>query len=842
MFTSDKDLLKPVAKRGAAVRPQRTAGLGVKTGVRLESSESEVSRPSPQPQLGAAAKANTTDLLEIAKVEREQRAIAREQAVIAVRIQKWFRGRHAAGKHHDEIAARIKAKVDDVEKISTLLAQKGAEFVTPPALAMPIIVDFLFLGRYTKQKCNPLVTRLCNLVVGPSVTSPDASKNFLVYQTQQDRSMRAVFRLCCQLLSMLATRNLARTKLSGKPLKRTAQADISYDKTAIAHTLQLLLGASTSYKMKYTPEIESAFAALRERLARENYLLESVRSLLMNRAEPLLSIASSETTSTGSYSTKTGAVSVSKSVSAAVTAEADRLFSIVLHFVEATSPDQRQLETQLTVCATRILTVPMLTLFLSPSVVAQFCRWKHFPQLLNLLGQASHLQALSQVTTPSAPTKAGAETHIHPALRVIAPGQWLLGNLAALSVHIAATSAASSPGKAPPNSHSTPFLGVSTTADVSAPTSSATLQSYLTVYTLWLSAYNIPEILQGRQGIIWQKQGTNSTAVAVPSGLEEQLLSWLQPEVLQGLTMRVLRPIQTPADRVAVAADASAQDAQAVWATQYGLAKDIADVTDALASSAYLITHKTLTDRQQESTWFTAKWAKKVANNVVGGFSLPSFSMFGSGSSLATGHKASTGAEKGGAKVGGLIPHLAIGARAAVVDTSGGSGSADVSMEVADPGLIHALTGLWAILLPSAACSLPESPPWRALTQLAFAGSIVPKLWCFLLESADLDKLATNFALPPGTSTASQKSASVGAVRDGCHVLYCIASVLRTVLVVLDDTELYEMGVRPLLFCLLAHPTLNVLVLFLWYTETATAPPDPAPGALSQGDLVQGTS
>jgi hypothetical protein len=356
-----------------------------------------------------------------------------------------------------------------------------------------------------------------------------------------------------------------------------------------------------------------------------------------------------------------------------------------------------------------------------------------------------------------------------------------------------------------------------TLSEITDPGRNECLLPYLSLCTTWIAAYGIPDILQGRRGIVWQRQGTSSTAVAVPAGLEEQILALLHPRVLSAMTAIILQPIPTPGETCAgcpgsgekglasLGMPADGSSALSAWASHYGVKADLEDVTQALASSAYVITHKTLTDHQEASTWFTAKWAKKIASNITGGFSLPSFSVFSG--SASSGNVSSAGASSSsGSKVSGVTK---AGAEASGEVPPRDPGQAQSGAAPLQPALVFALCRLWAILLSSAANSQPESLPWKALSQLAFSGSIVPKLWCFLLERVDLDKLAAGFGtclagLESCTKKAGGGSSSsrdaVGAIADHVAVLQCLVCVLRMVLIVLDDTEVYDSGVSDIDF------------------------------------------
>jgi hypothetical protein len=799
MFKSDKDLKKPVAKKVVAPRPQRVADQAGKASI-LATDNATVFR-TPSAHTSTVMDAGTNDILEKAKIEREQRALNRERAVYVLRLQKLWRGRSSAKKYYTAIANEVTSKLQDVEKITALLAQKGAEFVTPPPIAMLLISQFVVLRRYAASHCNTLADKLCSLVVNPSAAELDPNKNLIAHQRHVDPSMRILSSFFCALMGLLARAVQGPSKHSKKA--KSSPSVKAIDPAGIAITLQLLTGMNAPYKMKYAPELEAAFAMLRQRLWTSCALLQRIREYFLLRCEPLLTI-----TNTGEGSVPLGTLHVASSTKTAQGSyEIGALFAIALFHIESVSANATLYRTHLRAFTCQILTVPMLTMLLPAASLEAFCRWKFLPGVFSLLSEPNDLPLPEKSATG------------HTCMRVISSGQWLLGNLAALSIPVLTGSSTQpvspgSPIKTATASSGRPGLTTGMTViDSPDPTRNECLLPYLGLCATWIAAYGIPDILQGRRGIVWQRQGTNSTAVAVPAGLEDQILTLLHPRVLSALTAIILQPIPTPGEACegtpgsgekgpASPGVSSNSSALTAWASQYGLKADMEDVTQALASSAYVITHKTLTDHQEASTWFTAKWAKKIASNVTGGFSLPSFSVF-SGSSSGTNASSVSGTSS------------SAGTKAAAAGTKAGAGAAEesqqaLSVTALQPALVFALCRLWAILLSSAANSQPDSLPWKALSQLAFSGSIVPKMWCFMLERVDLDKLASGFGTAAAGIESYSKKAGGGGSSSGCGanavadhvaVLQCLVCVLRMVLIVLDDTEVYDAGVSwPLFF------------------------------------------
>lgn len=743
MFSSDKDLRKPIPKRAPVARPQKSQGVGPKAAT---------AQMFPDPTANFAPATTSVvpqDIIGIAKQEREHRALLREKVAHVLKIQAWWRGARSAKVYFSTLRNEITTKLDDIEKIVRVFEEKGSgAFVTPSAIGWALLKQVVVLSKDVRS--GSLISRMCRLVVLAGATELDPTKNLVVYAHKLDANMGTLVRfylLCLRTVLPSAVNTPARSSRKGNPSPRLQSEAPAKDQGSISQALQALVGAHAPFKMKYSAELDRAFLSMRSALKTKHGGLALFRAYFMQKCAPLLSIFASGDILGG------GSQRVTTSARPNVSSDGDFIFALCLFLVE------KEAEARPTFAGDavrqfvyHIFSVPMLTLLLTTDTLQALQRWGLFHAVLLLLAADP-----AGVQCPPAPLEGPS------ALKVVSTGQWVLGNLASLAPVVVARTLPSPTAQSRKEEcfHTTGALELS--AD--------DLVLYLDACSAWLGAFALPDILQGRSGIFWQQQGTNSIAVAVPSGLEEQIVSLLHPSVLGELDKRAIGPIATPLD-AALVAPSGVDHSAAVkdqWTSSFGLAEDVKDVAEALASSAYVIAHATLTDHQEASTWFTAKWAKKVTSSISTSLGF---------SSVLTSSSAPKSATKSGL----------VGSGMAGILSDHPSGKASEAAE--DAKLVFAVCSLWAILLPSAASAAPDSLPWKALSQLAFSDPLVPRLWCFLLHHTrgDLAGLAKGFSARPGEVKPAQAQQ--------LDVLYALVSVLRMVLIVLDDSELYEDGVR----------------------------------------------
>jgi hypothetical protein len=325
--------------------------------------------------------------------------------------------------------------------------------------------------------------------------------------------------------------------------------------------------------------------------------------------------------------------------------------------------------------------VPLLTAALSVGGMRAMTRWNCFDRVLNYLHSP-------QLALPP------SNHELFPS------GQWLLGNIASLA----------------------PSLDVDVnvdSADVDGLSSSATpvfvvpddlLEKYLITCVLLLRRFDVPGVLQGRNGVIWTKIGVSLSAAGVPPALQEQILSLLAPAFSRALHTRVLLPLRDDLRLPPLA-----------------LSEDRSDVAQSLKTTSLQIAQKVIETQQEASVWFTGKWAQKMMKSVS--------------RSLGISSKSSS----------------ALPRKAEIVDLGEESGdlAAQSTLKETDElpacrsffsenlRLVGALGSLWAMILPHAAAAPADSRSWKRLSYLAFATRAADRLWVGALKKCNF-KISTN--------------------------------------------------------------------------------------------------
>lgn len=231
MFTSDKDLKKPVAKRIAkpptggksstnpppksslAADVASTAAMGsnssgstnISTGTTVSSTTSDIN--------------SSDDIVARAKTERLLRQQRREQSVYATAIQRVYRGFKSRRCHFAEWTTHLQNRLGDIEKLNVLMKQKtGLPLALPNSASFPLLRIIVFLtthlsrSRKDKDTVNALCLRFANIVMLPALTQmADASKYlpFLLFAatlSEQTKEFNGRFlsKFFCILLSVAA--------------------------------------------------------------------------------------------------------------------------------------------------------------------------------------------------------------------------------------------------------------------------------------------------------------------------------------------------------------------------------------------------------------------------------------------------------------------------------------------------------------------------------------------------------------------------------------------------------------------------------------------------------------
>ena len=302
-----------------------------------------------------------------------------------------------------------------------------------------------------------------------------------------------------------------------------------------------------------------------------------------------------------------------------------------------------------------------------------------------------------------------------------------------------------------------------------APTDPVSVLNALTVYYSsigqWLQRYFIPGVFKSSRsssssngssgGIVWMRSGVQLIASGVPILLHEQLLEAIGPRHLRAVYTAVLLSYRTDV-------------------FQMGSAEDKRMVAEALSSSGLRISKQAVIDKSSEQSWsLGGKWATKIGASIS--------KMFGLG---VQSRSAADYVEE---------------AQVAKMNSSAGENSAPNSALKSfvqplpeSPYPVHAealaaVCRFWATVFPQAALSSPDSRAWKYLSSFVFSSRIADRLWA-AVDSLGVERFTKQFS-------PSQDLVIEG--RNPCAaVLICLAAVLKIALVALDDSELYEHGVR----------------------------------------------
>jgi len=327
------------------------------------------------------------------------------------------------------------------------------------------------------------------------------------------------------------------------------------------------------------------------------------------------------------------------------------------------------------------------------------------------------------------------------------------------------------------------------------------LSRYIHVSSIWFERYMPCSFLQGKNNIIWHKtQSSNVIAVALPYGLEKQLLTVYQMSVM----LRLLK-LSLFVDYVNSNSNNNDNNDNSSNVNRYDdnitdnnldwfiNESDMKEISESLNSSSYTITSTTLQHDVESSTWLTAKWAKKIVNNLFSNFTTKKSysSSSGSSSSGSSGSGSSSSSNSSNSKL------------------------KDVSLKRDNLQLLHSICKLWGNIMPNAACSNIDTLQWKSISLLTFTNNsiVISRLWYVLFNQLchhDINKLINSYLLSyksihhvlltiQGSSSSSSLSQSINVHKDSTddvlNLLVTLLSFLRVSLIALDDSELYDCGV-----------------------------------------------
>ena len=648
------------------------------------------------------------DIVALARQERALRESNRAFVKSTVFIQRWWRGRICSFKVFHQTLTNIESKLLDISKLLGVIPS----FSAPAEVSFLLLKHVLLIVKRSIQLRRyghlTYLAKYCRFLLLPSLSQLDQpSKNIIVVaSTNPDKLSSLIeFFFCC---------------LHG--LKNSSSKQLSAgDRTLIAKSILELMGGGAPFKIKFSKEISIAYDTFRASLKRctlysfyRSSMKKSIeylksRDVLSAISEVLLKCtttlsesgqvtlkSSDTTTASDHYQNEFGAVN-----------EPDFLVAAYITFMRGETDFSRMVE---------LFSVPMIMLTLSQSFVESVffqmtlnnnsSTRTFFKMLLDILYDYEAFCNHYNITANTC--------HPH-----IPDSYWILGNTLSFS----------------------PYCS----SDESIHLADCDLKLFLSTCTIWLTEHPMNDVLLGRKGITWARSGSSMTAVALPDGLEKQVLSLLSGDVIRHLSNRYLSN---------------------VWFTSEGwdsvvCSKDMENIKAALSSDSYVMTKSALKHVEQEKTWFTSKWARKLTSSFVETINAP----------FATAFQATKSATSSGLP----LPS---------------PGGVNLSM-------VGSLCQLWAILLTQASMATNDSLPRKALMTLAFSGGMVERLWVAFLLSCGLDSdgFARNYSMDRLTLASLDKRHVVDSAADSFAILICFVALFRAHLLALNDSELYDKGV-----------------------------------------------
>ena len=645
MFLSDKDVRKGaiVSRGGSAGGAKKpTAGGG----------NSSTSGGGKEDDL-------YENLVEKARIDRETRKLTREQAVFAIKIQAWWRGKRTIINVVMTLRNEVDKKMADIEKLAAvLLATSKVTFIPPLPICLELAKKLTAFG-YHGHEDTQRISTFCRCVLLPSLREMDPAKNIatILFVPLKDKACILVSRICQFII--FASSSPFMKKGSKKKVATVGNIEESTVSSVLLPCLRLLVGGGAPYRLQYSTPLADAFAGIRVTLLWKGQLFRRFRALFTMRTDAAVAAIPD-----GDFHLTTANVIKRPTRGCA----GDVMLSMCMFLVAAEYGNPTGapgISDRLADFCREIMTVPLLTAVCSNDGIAMFVHWKLFKNVLEYLHRP-HL-----ALPPS--------SH-----EVFLSGQWLAGNVASIApfLHILATaSSPSTPSSPLSDSNTKEVVHAIYEVDNDGILTDETLERYLLVSVSLLRRFEIPGALQGRGGVVWTRNGVSLNAAGVPAALHEQVLSLMDASFAKALYIRILLPLR---DDLRVA--------------PLALAEDRKEVHEALSSSGLQIARATIEHQTEASTYFTSKWAQKMMKSV--GKSLGVSSGYSSAKTTGRGSSTSSAAAAAGGQHGFDSSSLLM---------NEGSGSSTDSMILPSTDfeensrLIAALGGLWALVLPHAA-------------------------------------------------------------------------------------------------------------------------------------------
>lgn len=563
MFFSDKDLKKvPNSKRSAG----SSATANTKT---APSKQPASTAPSLLPTNSAAA----IDVVERARLEREQRQLMREKLVHVIKIQAYCRGWKVRASLFRNMRAELESKLQGVEKVAAAVkAKANIDFSPPTDITMSLIPQLLFLRHRTTDDLIRFV-KFVKLMVNPSLSQDDASKNLISNFVLPKHSQAMVTLLDLAFNALLVS--------------AASKKEASFYEPALAF-ICLLNGADSSGRpIAYNTAVKNHFTTARAMVLRNGFLAK-VRHLLTGCGGSLMKATVNDDMLSRSPDFDRIQVTNCSSI-------ASRCVRLCMFLTE--EGVDNEVDVRLANFTREVLGTPHVTCLITPATTAALATWPLLgPLLLQLLDKLNN------------------NTLALPPLNheVIQSGQVLFGNIASLAPKLPIlptltkmTDGSRSGQTKPSASSSAVFDSVNGHGGEYFYYTDSVVQTYLLTTTALIAKYPIPGVFQGKSGVMWAKDGTSMTASAIPIALHAQALCLLKPDYLRALYSRILLPVR-------------------VDLANYEMDSDRQAIQQALTKTGLQLAQDVIKQEQESSVWFTSKWASKLVTKVTKSIGLKS--------------------------------------------------------------------------------------------------------------------------------------------------------------------------------------------------------------------------
>lgn len=568
----------------------------------------------------------------------------------------------------------------------------------PPPQVIIDISRSLLVNGYKGVDDSKRIIKLCEYFLIPSLSELDCKKNVSILLANDRKSI-----LPLKIVDLIFT------TMYPTNVKKAGITTMQVDKI-LSHSLFLLIGGGEPYRMKFMEDLDQSFCHLRNIIFKNNYF-KKIRNHIYLSSLPLLApVMTDEYTSSSSKlnSMHIKCGDINNSIDVLVTScmfviDHDMQQNLIIQF------------------AVEIFTAPLLTCLLSKEKINSIISWENFNNILICFLNSK---------LPLPPSQ-------H---EVFLSGNWLFGNIASFG----------------------PFFDIIDDSSCKSVVSNQILENYLKLCLSLYNRFNIHGILQGKNGVVWNRNKSNMTACAVPPSLSSQILSMLNSDMNRSLYVRILLPFQDNIEN-------------------FALPDDLKDIKEALSSDGLKIAKAAIQEQQESSTWFTSKWASKLISKTVSG--------------IYKGMGITSSKEKSNTLTATSSSSLSSSNTETEQSKTEGSTSfhnlnpIPKSLFPPNMNLVFVLCGLWSHLFSIALQSSPDSISWKSLCALAFSTRAVDRLWVILntkdAQHSSLQHFVDSFVPQNDFHCAKFCVASV------------LCSLLPPVLIASDDSEIFDDS-RPL--------------------------------------------